>query len=159
MSSSSSKQTIRMPRIAVFALLALLSLLSLLAGATPLDVVDPDLPVAPIDPALPSTTSTATDITTATTTSDDESGHIDPAEMPPVAPMIPTGCSSVMDFLAADPRFSIFRTAVEETGLDSVFGNIRLLATVLLPTNEGIARTYVLNSTGARSRAPTRFSA
>ena len=154
--SSSSKQTIRMPRIAVF---ALLSLLSLLAGATPLDVVDPDLPVAPIDPALPSTTSTATDTTTATTTSDDESGHIDPAEMPPVAPMIPTGCSSVMDFLAADPRFSIFRTAVEETGLDSVFGNIRLLATVLLPTNEGIARTYVLNSTGARSRAPTRFSA
>lgn len=153
------KQTKRMPRIAVFVVFALLSLLSLLAapaGATPLD---PDLPVAPIDPALPSTTATATDITTATTTSDDESGHIDPAEMPPVAPMIPTGCSSVMDFLTADPRFSIFRTAVEETGLDSVFGNIRLLATVLLPTNEGIARTYVLNSTGARSRAPTRLSA
>lgn len=72
----------------------------------------------------------------------DDSHGIDPAEMPPVAPMIPTGCSPVMDFLSSDPRFSIFRTAVEETGMDSVFGNIRLLATVLLPTNDAIKKTF-----------------
>jgi hypothetical protein len=70
-------------------------------------------------------------------------GRIDPEEMPPVAPMIPTGCTPPLKFLQEDPRFSVFRLAVEETGLDSVFGNVRLRATVFVPDNEAIKRTFV----------------
>lgn len=64
-------------------------------------------------------------------------------DMPPVAPMIPTGCNSAMLLMENDDRFSIFRNAVKETGMDSVLGSIRLTATVFLPDNEAIKRTFM----------------
>lgn len=39
-------------------------------------------------------------------------------------------------------RFSIFRNAVMETGMDSVLGSIRLRATVFLPDDEAVKRTF-----------------
>lgn len=66
----------------------------------------------------------------------------DSSDMPPVAPMIPTGCNSALSVMEQDERFSIFANAVKETGLDSVLGSIRLIATVFLPDNEAIKRTF-----------------
>lgn len=63
-------------------------------------------------------------------------------DMPPVAPMIPTGCNSALLLMENDERFSIFKNAVMETGMDSVLGSIRLRATVFLPDNEAIKRTF-----------------
>ena len=48
---------------------------------------------------------------------EDHSTGIPREDMPPVAPMIPTGCHPAMDLISSDPRFSIFRAAIEETGL------------------------------------------
>ena len=48
-------------------------------------------------------------------------GVVTREDMPPVAPMIPTGCHPPMEFLNSDPRFRIFRTAIEETGLVRVY--------------------------------------
>ena len=66
----------------------------------------------------------------------------DDIDMPPVAPMIPTGCNSALSVMEQNERFSIFRNAVMETGMDSVIGSIRLLATVFIPDNEAINRTF-----------------
>jgi hypothetical protein len=69
-------------------------------------------------------TTTTDDITIITEASDraheTDEGHstgIAREDMPPVAPMIPTGCNPAMDLISSDPQFSIFRTAIEETGL------------------------------------------
>lgn len=66
----------------------------------------------------------------------------DDIDMPPVAPMIPTGCNSALTLMENNDRFSIFRNAVMETGMDSVLGSIRLRATVFIPDNEAINRTF-----------------
>ncbi len=50
-------------------------------------------------------------------TADEHSTGVAREDMPPVAPMIPTGCNPAMELIASDSRFSIFRAAIEETGL------------------------------------------
>lgn len=67
---------------------------------------------------------------------------------PRVAPMIPSECNSALSMISGNDEYSIFKNAIHETGMDSVYGSVRLRATVFIPTNKAIVDTIQSMSMG-----------
>ena len=67
---------------------------------------------------------------------------------PRVAPMIPSECNSALSMISGNDEYSIFKNAIHETGMDSVYGSVRLRATVFIPTNKAIVDTMKNMSMG-----------
>jgi len=58
-------------------------------------------------------------------------------EEPRGAPMVSPGCNSAYEMLRQQPqKFSVMKSAVDATGLNSVLDDSRLMATVFLPTDD-----------------------
>ena len=74
-------------------------------------------------------------------------------EIPRGAPMVPPECSSVYDVLKRWPdRFSIMKSAVDATSLESVLDVDRLQAIVFLPTDEAFVRVLESHKNETLSR-------
>lgn len=72
----------------------------------------------------------------------EEQEYADDGDMRPrVAPMIPSECNSALSMISGNDEYSIFSNAIHETGMDSVYGSVRLRATVFIPTNKAIVDT------------------